>query len=165
MTHMCKLLELIDQEYSTLTLAKAAKELNFNKTTSAVIKEKEMLPLPNCSIRKIMMASYIKINNLSEKNHRQLVYSTRLFYKQLKSVWNCPHKVKHKERSLLVALSLYIFFFHKLSFFQVAVTVNSFVLDSFKCEKRVLVSSTYWNNFTIISCYACNQIFNFPYGR
>ena len=96
-----QVLELIDQEYSTLTLAKAAKELNFNKNyLSNLIKEKGNVTFTELlNQKKIMIAQLLlKSTNFSiEKICQTVGYSNKTyFYKQLQNQFGkLPSQVRN----------------------------------------------------------------------
>lgn len=96
-----QVLELIDQEYSTLTLAKAAKELNFNKNyLSNLIKEKGNVTFTELlNQKKIMIAQLLlKSTNFSiEKICQTVGYSNKTyFYKQFQNQFGkLPSQVRN----------------------------------------------------------------------
>ena len=96
-----QVLELIDQEYSTLTLAKAAKELNFNKNyLSNLIKEKGNATFTELlNQKKIMIAQLLlKSTNFSiEKICQTVGYSNKTyFYKQFQNQFEkLPSQVRN----------------------------------------------------------------------
>ena len=96
-----QVLELIDQEYSTLTLAKAAKELNFNKNyLSNLIKEKGNATFTELlNQKKIMIAQLLlKSTNFSiEKICQTVGYSNKTyFYKQFQNQFGkLPSQVRN----------------------------------------------------------------------
>lgn len=96
-----QILELIDQEYSTLTLAKAAKELNFNKNyLSNLIKEKGNVTFTELlNQKKIMIAQLLlKSTNFSiEKICQTVGYSNKTyFYKQFQNQFGkLPSQVRN----------------------------------------------------------------------
>jgi len=96
-----QILELIDQEYSTLTLAQAAKHLNFNKNyLSNLIKEKGNATFTELlNQKKLMMAQLLlKSTNFSiEKICQTVGYSNKTyFYKQFQEKFGkLPSQVRN----------------------------------------------------------------------
>ena len=96
-----QVLELIDQEYSTLTLAKAAKELNFNKNyLSNLIKEKGNVTFTELLNQKKKMIAQLllKSTNFSiEKICQTVGYSNKTyFYKQFQNQFGkLPSQVRN----------------------------------------------------------------------
>ena len=97
-----QVLELIDQEYSTLTLAQAAKHLNFNKNyLSNLIKEKGNATFTELlNQKKLMIAQLLlKSTNFSiEKICQTVGYSNKTyFYKQFQEKFGkLPSQIRNK---------------------------------------------------------------------